>query len=225
MRSCPRVPPTDATPAPAALPGGGRCQPRRRRAVRGEGDLLRAQLLDVTRRIVSEGGDPRAITVRRDAEETGVSTPSVYLHFRTKDALLNALAETLALQLEEALERALVPGDPSASLAAMVGAYMSFALERRSEYLLATSRQIHLALSGDISTRILPLRPPDFFTACIEADGTTGPFAAGVDGPAERAAFALTLLHGLSAAALVGPHTRTYGDAAMPPLLRALEVL
>jgi AcrR family transcriptional regulator len=68
-------------------------QPRRRRNPRGEGDLLRAEILDAATRIIGKIGDAEALSIRTLSEEVGVTPPSIYRHFDDKAAILRAVVE------------------------------------------------------------------------------------------------------------------------------------
>ena len=102
--------------------------PHRRRAARGEGSRLRHELLTAARTLLIEGGVEHTFTMRRVAETAGVSTPSVYLHFPTKDDLLDTLATDLVSDLVERLDDELtIAGEPSLVCRRAGEAYIVFA--------------------------------------------------------------------------------------------------
>ncbi|MGH2938616.1 MAG: TetR/AcrR family transcriptional regulator [Solirubrobacterales bacterium] len=56
--------------------------------------LSRAKIIDATLEII-DGDGLEAVTMRRIAEELGVQAPSLYNHMRSKDELLDAVAESV----------------------------------------------------------------------------------------------------------------------------------
>jgi AcrR family transcriptional regulator len=59
----------------------------RRRARKGEGELLREEILDAAEALLIEKGHPDAVSIRAVAARVGVSPPAIYLHFADKDEL------------------------------------------------------------------------------------------------------------------------------------------
>ena len=108
---------------------------RRPRARRGEGDLLRAEILDAAGRLLAEKGDEGAVSIRMIADAVGVTPPSIYLHFPDKDTLIEAVCEQRFGEFDEALEKAAAAEpDPVAALRARGRAYVSFGLEHPEHY-------------------------------------------------------------------------------------------
>lgn len=111
---------------------------RRHRARRGQGEALRGEILAAARELLAETGDQDAVSVRAVAQRVGVTTPSIYLHFKDKDDLLDAVCadvfESLAIALEEASKGATAPLE---RLAAQGHAYIDFALTKPEHYRLA----------------------------------------------------------------------------------------
>jgi AcrR family transcriptional regulator len=77
----------------------------RERNPQGEGGRLRGELIAAAGRLLAGGADIDTISLRGVAREAGVAAPSVYLHFPSKDALLNAVIEEHFAALQRALER------------------------------------------------------------------------------------------------------------------------
>lgn len=107
----------------------------RSRAPRGQGDLLRREILDVAERLLIERGSPDAIPMREIASRVGVTPPSIYMHFADKDELffeccarrfteMSAFMEEAADRAETARER----------LEALGRAYIEFGLDRGEQY-------------------------------------------------------------------------------------------
>jgi AcrR family transcriptional regulator len=111
---------------------------RRHRAARGHGEALRGEILAAARDLLAETGDQEAVSVRAVAERVGVTTPSIYLHFKDKDDLLDAVCadvfEALAVALAEASAQG---GSPVERLMAQGRAYVRFALDKPEHYRLA----------------------------------------------------------------------------------------
>ncbi|WP_327090489.1 TetR/AcrR family transcriptional regulator [Nonomuraea sp. NBC_01738] len=106
---------------------------RRVRARRGDGLLLREEILAAAESLLTETGSEDALTVRAVAARAGVSTPSVYLHFSDKDALL----EAVCLRAWDDLARLFqtnAHGDPFRALGRCGRAYARFALAHPVQY-------------------------------------------------------------------------------------------
>ncbi|HET7899993.1 MAG TPA: TetR/AcrR family transcriptional regulator [Candidatus Nanopelagicales bacterium] len=110
----------------------------RRRAKRGEGERLRAEILVAARELLAETQDADALTVRSVADRVGVSTPSIYLHFADKAALLDAVCEAVFADLDSLMEAAGAQSeDPFEGLRLRGVAYVRFALDNPEQYRLA----------------------------------------------------------------------------------------
>ncbi len=111
---------------------------RRHRAARGQGEALRGEILAAARDLLAETGNQDAVSVRAVAERVGVTTPSIYLHFKDKDDLLDAVCtevfEALGVALGEATAQG---GSPLERLMAQGRAYVRFALDKPEHYRLA----------------------------------------------------------------------------------------
>src|SRR5436190_17972232 len=87
----------------------------------------REQLLDVTKRIVSEDGF-HAVSIEAVAREAGISRPIVYGHFQDLRGLLQALVDregARALeQLGQVLPHDLAQGDPGVRLLGALRGYL-----------------------------------------------------------------------------------------------------
>jgi AcrR family transcriptional regulator len=66
------------------------------------------------------------------AREAGVAAPSVYLHFASKEALLNAVVSVHFAALQQAIKTELASGhDPISRLLASCLAYCRYAVEQQ----------------------------------------------------------------------------------------------
>lgn len=109
---------------------------RSARKAKGDGHLRRAEILEAAERIfVAHGYE--AATIRKIADEVGVSSTALYMHFRDKDQILleictGAMEELLASNREISA----MPIDAVARVRMMLEAYLAFALEHPNAYRL-----------------------------------------------------------------------------------------
>jgi AcrR family transcriptional regulator len=105
-------------------------QPRRRNP-RGQGDRLRAALMDAARDLLLELGDQSKLSVRAVTARAGVSPNALYIHFATKDELLDAVM-TASYKEWRAVLNGAVPenAEPIEQLRAYCHGYFRFAGER-----------------------------------------------------------------------------------------------
>jgi AcrR family transcriptional regulator len=109
--------------------------PPRSRYRRGEGALLREDILNAASQLFVEEGGEEGVTIRAVAGAVGVSPPSVYLHFADKDELIFAVCQSLFARLDAALEEAVAGiDDPFESCKARAAAYVRFGLEHPEHY-------------------------------------------------------------------------------------------
>jgi AcrR family transcriptional regulator len=115
---------------------------RKRKRAYHHGDLRRA-LLDQALALAAERG-PEALTLREAARRAGVTEAAPYRHFRSKEALVAALAEegfgALLARVRRALARA--PGRAAARLSALGVAYLRFAQERPAHFRVMFGRDL-----------------------------------------------------------------------------------
>ena len=108
---------------------------RRVRARRGEGELLRADILAAAERLLIQTGDEGAVSIRAIADAAGVTPPSIYLHFADKTELLAAVCEARFQDFDRYLEEATAGiDDPLEALRARGRAYVRFGLENPEHY-------------------------------------------------------------------------------------------
>jgi AcrR family transcriptional regulator len=110
---------------------------RPHRARRGEGERLRDEILDATEAMLIESGDAATISIRRVAHAVGRTPPSIYLHFATKDELMQAVCQRRFDALTERFALA-TDGvdDPVERIRQMARAYVEFALAHPEHYRL-----------------------------------------------------------------------------------------
>lgn len=108
---------------------------RRPRARRGEGDRLRAEILDAASQLLLRTADREAVSIRAVADAVGVTPPSIYLHFADKAELINAVCLRHFVDLDQHI-RAAVAGieDPLEELLHRGRAYIRFGREHPEQY-------------------------------------------------------------------------------------------
>lgn len=112
---------------------------RRQRAPRGLGDRLRHEILDAATALLLETGQARAVSIRSVAQRVGVTSPSIYLHFKDKDALLDAVCARYLDRLDEEMSRAAIGQQSTVEVLRAQGlAYVRFALQAPELYRLVT---------------------------------------------------------------------------------------
>lgn len=91
----------------------------RGRNPRGQGERLRASIVEATLRLLDELGDDQALSMRAVARAVGIAATSVYIHFPDRDALVLAALEECHRDLMASIEAAAAgEGDPLATLRA-----------------------------------------------------------------------------------------------------------
>ncbi len=113
--------------------------PKRRRAPRGSGEHLREEILDATTELLMEAGYAKAVSMRAVAQRVGVTSPSIYLHFADKDALLDAVCARYFERLDAVMQK-VAREQPSTldRLRAQGLAYVRFAVQNPELYRIAT---------------------------------------------------------------------------------------
>lgn len=180
---------------------------RRRRARRGSGDRLREEILDATTELLLETGQAKAVSIRAVAQRVGVTSPSIYLHFEDKDALLDAVCARYFAKLDLEMQRVAV-GQPSTAdvLRAQGLAYVRFALQTPGLYRIATMGEWRSGSDVDVA-----LRSSAFEHICgtVQTLMDEGIYPAG-----DPTAVALQLwsaAHGVAALLIAKPHL-PFGD-------------
>lgn len=104
------------------------------RKAKGDGHQRRSEILAAAERIFINGGYEGA-TIRRIADEVGVSPTALYMHFPDKHAMLMAIgAEALESLLLEGEQIASSGGDAAGRVRALLKAHMAFALKNKTAY-------------------------------------------------------------------------------------------
>ena len=116
----------------------------RGRNPRGEGERLRATLLDAATDLIAESENPENVSVRAITRRAGVSPTALYLHFENREELFIAVSEACFAELGDAMCAAGegAGDDPREQLVAMGHAYLRFARERPGHYAVLFQRHI-----------------------------------------------------------------------------------
>lgn len=98
----------------------------------------RGVLLEAAERLIREQGP--AVSLQAVAGEAGVTKPTLYREVGDKDALVNALAERLAVRMAEAVTRLVArAASPREGLRNLVAGYLDLAARERNLYLFVTA--------------------------------------------------------------------------------------
>jgi AcrR family transcriptional regulator len=175
---------------------------RRHRAPRGAGGQLRDTIVNVATELLLETGCAKAVQIRSVAERVGVTSPSIYLHFADKDALLDAVCAQYFQNLDGHMQSAAVGCTTTVDMLCALGtAYVRFALKSPALYRIATMGEspsptdvdVVLAGSAFVHLRAVVQRMID--------DGIYPPR------DANRMAFELwTVVHGIAALFIAKPY-------------------
>lgn len=147
----------------------------RPRSRRGEGERLRAEVLDAVNQLLGEWGGSEKLTIRAVAKVVGVAPGSIYLHFTDKSELvwaaLTGKYEQLAQQMRAADAAASARG-PRDRLRAQAHAYCRFAVDSPGHYrLMYEVRQPEVAWSKATAhpARLVNARFREALAACADA--------------------------------------------------------
>ncbi|MFB8236933.1 TetR/AcrR family transcriptional regulator [Kitasatospora purpeofusca] len=125
-----------ATDHPAGRPTdqGEDASPRPRNR-RGQGLLLREEIVRAATALIVRTGSDQAVTLRSVAREVGIAAPSIYAHFPDRDAIVEAVVLEAIGQLHQAIATAVAAQeDPVESLLAGCAAYVDFGVREPARY-------------------------------------------------------------------------------------------
>ena len=134
---------------------------------KGQGDLLRIDILEAAERLLLETGSEDAVSIRAVADATGVTPPSIYRHFADKAHLLFEVCARQFDLLDDVIEAACEGiDDPLLAMQARGRAYVRFGVEHPEHYRImfmgpayATPEQWHdLLASGSFANLVEGLR-------------------------------------------------------------------
>ena len=186
---------------------------RSARKAKGDGHLRRAEILEAAERIfIAEGYE--GATIRKIADEVGVSSTALYMHFQDKGCILLEICErTLTLLLERNQEIAAKPLDPVVRVRMMLEAYMLWGLEHPNAYQLVFSAQRPATASLWPEGEDMGAQCYDIFSGVVREIAASGRLRTGT---ADSAAQALWMsCHGLVALRVVRPNFDWAPDAEL----------
>lgn len=206
---------TSTPSAQRSAPSGTPARPRNRR---GQGALLREDLLDAARSLVVEAGDAGRLSLRALAARVGVAATSVYLHFDDIDAVKVALAQRCFVEFAESRDAAAAGvTEPGRALVVRCQAYADYAVAHPGEYRLMFSRDLPPLPSGGVE----PTPNQAALDALVSSIARCQETGAAPDDtePRPLALLVWTSLHGQVALRMDRPHM------PWPPLAETIEDL
>jgi AcrR family transcriptional regulator len=142
---------------------------RRRPNARGQGELLRDEIVTAAVRMLGELADDEALSLRAVAREVSIAATSVYLHFPDRDALVLAAMkqchEELVRTGDEAAEAA---PDPAAALRARILAQGEWAQAHPGLYKVLHESKVHRR-HGMPFKEVMVARTTEAIRRCMEA--------------------------------------------------------
>ena len=183
---------------------------RRPRSAPGHGDRLGPELVEAAREILAREGSTDAVTLRGVARHLGVTAPSIYLHFDSREDLVAAAVAAQFDRLRRATEEAARGADtPLARLRAGMLGYCRFGEEEPGGYAVLFSLPLAPAVlhgSSDPAARALDSaagRAFDGLVASVAACQDDGSLPGDDAWPVARRAW--TALHGMVSLRTVMP--------------------
>jgi AcrR family transcriptional regulator len=127
---------------------------RRTRARRGEGELLRGEILDAADELLRATGSEAAVSIDAVAKAVGRTPPAIYLHFADKRSLIREVCERHFGAFRETLNAAAAAfDDPLEALRARGETYVRFGIENAEAYrILFMHRADDVAAGRDVQT-------------------------------------------------------------------------
>jgi AcrR family transcriptional regulator len=176
--------------------------PKRQRNKRGQGDLLRNDLIAAAVAMVE---DNEQLSLRSVARRAGIATTSIYLHFPDLDHLLAAVVDRSFLQLATVAAKAgKKASDPADELRRRCRAYCHFGLKHPHLYQLMFRADIPQAAIVDEPTPTPGQRAFQNLVAAVQRCLETGDAHPPSD-PFRLATFIWTAEHGLVSARISRP--------------------
>ncbi|HYE43528.1 MAG TPA: TetR/AcrR family transcriptional regulator [Caulobacteraceae bacterium] len=199
---------------------------RSARKPKGEGHARRAEILEAAERIFVQCGYEGA-TIRKIADEVGVSSTALYMHFRDKSEILHEICEAafqrlLAFNIDMR-QRDLPPAE---KVRRMMDAYVQFGFENPNAYRLVFLTRPQEAEETQSVAQRLGREVYDQFEACVEQLASVGKLKTGVR---EAAQVLWAGGHGIVALLITKPYfdwapaevlSRTMLDALFEGLVR-----
>jgi AcrR family transcriptional regulator len=148
---------------------------RSARKPKGEGHSRRAEILDAAERIFIQHGYEGA-TIRKIADEVGLSSTALYMHFTEKSEILAEICQT-AFERLIAVSESIGSGDgaPEARLRGLMEAYARFGFENPNAYrLIYLTRPQEAAGGADAANQAMGARLYAYFCQTVAQAGEAG---------------------------------------------------
>jgi AcrR family transcriptional regulator len=169
---------------------------------------LRAEILDATTDLLLETGNAKAVSIRSVAQRVGVTSPSIYLHFEDKDALLDAVCGRYFEKLDEEMQRVAVDQPSTIDVLRAQGlAYVRFALKTPELYRIAMMGESQQGSDVDMA-----LNTSAFVHMCNTVESLMGEGIYPQGDPTAKALELWTVGHGVAALMISRPYL-PWGDA------------
>ncbi|WP_244299426.1 TetR/AcrR family transcriptional regulator [Streptomyces viridochromogenes] len=184
----------------------------RRRNPRGQGQVLKAQLVDAAAKLLSTLEEPEKLTLRQVAREVGVAPASIYSHFPDLSALVQHVLRLRYAELASLMDEAAQSApNPLADLAARCAAYVRWGVGQPGHYrTLFGGRMPDDLITG--SAHGAGAEPLEAVTASLAAAAEGGRRLSSAEQQWQAGLLLWTGLHGL--VSLYNDH----GDLPWPPL-------
>ena len=149
--------------------------PRSQRKPKGQGHARRAEILAAAERIFVEHGYEGA-TIRKIADEVGLSSTALYMHFAEKGEILHEICrQAFAALLDMNMAVMAEPGGPEQRLRRMMRAYVDFGFANPNAYrLIYMTRPVELQHGAQLAAQELGASLYRSFEQAVEdaeADG------------------------------------------------------
>lgn len=165
---------------------------RSARKPKGDGHLRRAEILEAAERIfVAEGYS--GATIRKIADEVGVSSTALYMHFPDKSCILLEICQgTIRQLLERNSEIASKPMDAANRVKLMLDSYMRWGLDHPNAYELVFSnvRHISAVMVDEATTADLGAQCYEIFSGVVREIAAEGRLRTGTADSAAQALWA-----------------------------------
>jgi AcrR family transcriptional regulator len=143
--------------------------PARRRNPRGQGGLLRDNIVAAAAEILEETCNEDAVSLRAVARRIGITAPAIYGHFADREAVLAAVVADAFVDLFEAVTTAgQGHSDPVLRLRATAAGYLKFADERPGRFRLLFGRRRNLTAGIPQAESVRDMVGADAFGTLIE---------------------------------------------------------
>lgn len=178
---------------------------RSARKPKGDGHLRRAEILEAAERIFVAQGYEGA-TIRKIADEVGVSSTALYMHFPDKACILLEICQaTIRNLLERNAEIAARPIDAATRVKQMLDSYMRWGLEHPNAYELVfcNTGRLSVVIGEEDMTADLGAQCYDVFVGVVREIAAEGRLRAGNGESAAQALWASC--HGVVALMITRP--------------------